>query len=338
MSQGVCSVELSYCFVDSSPVDSSPVDAYPLLLPPGFPAKTVLSSAPRLDDTQDPREMGLLSSCRLLGNARAAGISSCIGAAGAVPQFSDATHGPLSHVGSFGSPSVYLRSGSDVVPSSSLLLVSILSALLSEAHSVLHFNRLNELGYFGSPSVGPFLVVFSAGGACLVALQRLACCGSSLLVSLSAGGPCLVSLLSGLLLLVIGLAHEGTGDLLAVDLLRKLSTLIVIPSFLSKLTCFIAVYSDKTPHRPPSSGCRWTLCPWVDPPTLPACYIKRSGCPQVVYLRLAMPARFNMDRSATPGPLPGGTLDELGGPACDWRQCHAGVLVRTDLGDYPPTP
>jgi hypothetical protein len=202
MSQGVCSVELSYCFVESSPVD-----AYPLLLPPGFPAKTVSSSASRLDDTQDPREMGLLSSCRLLGNARAAGISSCIGAAGAVPQFSDATHGPLSHVGSFGSPSVYLRSGSDVVPSSSLLLVSVSSALLSEAHSVLHFNRLNELGYFGSPSVGsPFLVVFSAGGTCLVALQRLACC-SSLLFSLSAGGPCLVSLLSGLLLLVIGVSR-----------------------------------------------------------------------------------------------------------------------------------
>ncbi|KAJ7934138.1 hypothetical protein B0H13DRAFT_1855616 [Mycena leptocephala] len=68
------------------------------------------------------------------------------------------------------------------------------------------------------------------------------------------------------------------------------------------------------------------------------CLLATSSAAAVLKLynpRLAMPARFNMDKSGTPGPLPGGTLDELEGPACDWRQCRAGVLVRTDLEDYP---
>ncbi|KAJ7891024.1 hypothetical protein B0H13DRAFT_1887350 [Mycena leptocephala] len=68
------------------------------------------------------------------------------------------------------------------------------------------------------------------------------------------------------------------------------------------------------------------------------CLLATSSAAAVLKLynpRLAMPARFNMDKSGTPGALPGGTLDELEGPACDWRQCHAGVLVRTDLEDYP---
>ncbi|KAJ7920339.1 hypothetical protein B0H13DRAFT_2319528 [Mycena leptocephala] len=85
-------------------VDSSPVDMF---LPPGFPFKTELSSAPRLDETRGMREKG---EPRLppVGHSEDHRAARAFGTAGIDPK-TFSTHARTAvAIGSFGSCSLFL--------------------------------------------------------------------------------------------------------------------------------------------------------------------------------------------------------------------------------------